>query len=55
MTSLPREVPDEPIGIVIRNGLPAKKPAVIWAYMWASDEEGATDHWHLHVPIDRAA
>ena len=55
MTRLPHITPDEPLGIIIRNGPPAKRPAVIWAYLWAFDAEEATDHWHQHLPIDHAA
>lgn len=55
MTSLPRITMDEPVGIVIRNGRPIRKPAAIWAYVWASDDEEAQDHWHQHVPVERAA
>ena len=55
MTSLPRVSPEEPLGIVIKNGPATKRPAAIWAYMWAFDAEEATDHWHLHVPVDHAA
>ena len=55
MTSLPRVTPDEPVGIVIRNGPAARRPAVIWAYMWAFDEDDLVDHWHQHVPVGSAA
>jgi hypothetical protein len=55
MTSLPRETPDEPVGIIISNGRVLRKPAAIWAYMWAADDEEALDHWHNHVPVERAA
>ena len=55
MTSVPRITNDEPIGIIISNGRTQRKPAAIWAYMWAADDEGAKDHWHNHVPAERAA
>lgn len=55
MTSLPRVTPDEPMGIIITNGRAPRKPAAIWAYMWASDDESTQDHWHHHVPVERAA
>jgi hypothetical protein len=55
MTSLPRIIPDEPVGIVIRSGREIRKPAAIWAYLWAADDENAKDHWHNHVPVERAA
>jgi hypothetical protein len=46
---------DQPLGIVIRSGVAVKPPAVIWAYMWAADEEESPDHWHQHVPVEHAA
>ena len=55
MTSLPRIIPDEPVGIVIRSGSNTRKPAAIWAYLWASDDDDTPDHWHNHVPVERAA
>ena len=55
MTSLPLVVPSVPVGIVIRSGAPAPKQARFWAYLWAADEEAAEDHWHRHVPAERAA
>jgi hypothetical protein len=55
MTSVPRITSDEPVGIIISNGRAPRKPAAIWAYMWAADEEEAKDHWHNHVPAERAA
>ncbi len=42
--------PLEPLGIVIQNGSPAKQPALIWAYVWADDDENDSDHWHRHAP-----
>jgi hypothetical protein len=55
MTSLPRISENEPVGIIISNGREPRKPAAIWAYMWAADEEESKDHWHNHVPVERAA
>ena len=55
MTSLPRDISEEPRGIIISNGREPRKPAAIWAYMWAADDEEALDHWHNHVPVERAA
>ena len=55
MTSLPRLTADEPIGIIISRGREERKRAAIWAYMWAADEEESSDHWHNHVPVERAA
>lgn len=55
MTSLPRIAADEPVGIVIRSGHQVRKPTVIWAYVWAADDDEAQDHWHNHVPSERAA
>ena len=55
MTSLPRITSDEPVGIIISNGREPRKPAAIWAYMWAADEEESKDHWHNHVPVERVA
>jgi hypothetical protein len=45
----------EPIGIIIQDGGERRQPAAIWAYMWAADEDDATDHWHQHMPVDHAA
>src|SRR5215213_2242780 len=42
--TLPLAVPSGPLGIVIKSGAPAPKPARFWAYMWAADEETAADH-----------
>ena len=55
MTSLPRISADEPVGIVIRSGRQSRKPTVIWAYVWAADDDEAKEHWHNHVPAERAA
>jgi hypothetical protein len=55
MTSVPRIATDEPVGIIISSGRVMRKPAVIWAYVWAADDEEAKDHWHNHVPAERAA
>jgi hypothetical protein len=46
---------EEPLGIVIRNARPAKRPAVIWAYMWAADDDETQEHWHQQVPKEHAA
>ena len=48
-------VPAPAVGIVIRSGGPAPKPARFWAYMWAADEDTFEDHWHQHVPTEHAA
>jgi hypothetical protein len=53
--TLPLTVPSGPLGIVIKSGAPAPKPARFWAYMWAADEETAADHWHQRVPTEHAA
>jgi hypothetical protein len=55
MTSLPRITNDEPVGIIISDRREPRKAAAIWAYMWAADEEESQDHWHQHVPVERAA
>ena len=55
MSSRQLVVPASPLGIVIKNGAPAPKPARFWAYMWAADEEAGDDHWHRHVPAEHAA
>jgi hypothetical protein len=44
-----------PLGIVIKNGGPSRKPARFWAYLWAADEETSVDHWHQRVPTEHAA
>ncbi len=54
MTSLPLYLEDEPIGIILRAGREALKPAKIWAYCWCADAEAGEDHPHLHLPLDRA-
>lgn len=51
----PLVVPAPAVGIVIKSGAPAPKPVRFWAYMWAADEETASDHWHQHVPTEHAA
>ncbi len=38
VTSLPMSLPESPFGIVIHSGEPPKRPALIWAYMWAEDQ-----------------
>ena len=47
--------PDSAVGIVIRSGAPAPKPARFWAYLWAADEDSGEDHWHQRVPTEHAA
>jgi hypothetical protein len=54
MTSLPLYLENEPIGIILRAGKEALRPAKIWAYCWCADDEQAEDHTHLHLPIDRS-
>jgi hypothetical protein len=44
-----------PLGIVIKNGGPSRKPVRFWAYLWAADEETSVDHWHQRVPTEHAA
>lgn len=53
MTSLPLYLDDEPIGIILRMGREALKPAKIWAYCWCADAEAGEDHPHQHLPLDR--
>lgn len=53
MTSLPLYLEDEPIGIILRMGREALKPAKIWAYCWCADAEAGEDHPHQHLPLDR--
>lgn len=53
--ALPLVLPTSPLGIVIKSGGPAPKPARFWAYLWAADEESADDHWHQRVPAEHAA
>lgn len=53
MTSLPLYLEDEPIGIILRAGREALKPAKIWAYVWCADAEPGEDHPHQHLPLDR--
>ena len=48
-------VSPEPLGIVIKNGGPSRKPVRFWAYLWAADEETSVDHWHQRVPTEHAA
>jgi hypothetical protein len=47
--------PASALGIVIKDAPPKPKPVRFWAYMWAADEEAGDDHWHRHVPAERAA
>ena len=55
VSALPLVVPEKSLGIVIKVGSPAPKAARFWAYLWASDEEFADDHWHQRVPTEHAA
>jgi hypothetical protein len=55
VTTLPLVLPSQPLGIVIKTGATAPKKVRFWAYLWASDEESATDHWHQRVPSEHAA
>jgi len=55
VTALPLPLPKSPLGIVIKSGGPAPRPARFWAYVWAADEESADDHWHQRVPTEHAA
>ena len=51
MTSLPMSLPQSPFGIIIHNAEPKKRPAVIWAYMWAEDHErDEPEPWHRRTP-----
>ncbi|MGH7536851.1 MAG: hypothetical protein ACREMG_14905 [Gemmatimonadales bacterium] len=54
MTSIPLVLDDEPLGIIMRAGHSAIRPAKIWAYCWFADESEDGDHTHNHLPIDRA-
>jgi hypothetical protein len=53
MTSLPLVLDDEPLGIILRAGQQALRPAKIWAYVWCTDDGQDGDHPHQHLPIDR--
>ena len=53
MTSLPLILDGEPLGIILRAGRDALRPAKIWAYVWCADDEAAEDHVHNHLPVDR--
>ena len=56
MTSLPLVAPAGPLGIVIKNGAPSRKPVKFWAYLWATDDDDAVEqHWHQRVPAEHAA
>jgi hypothetical protein len=55
VAALPLSTSSKPLGIVIKSGGPAPKPARFWAYLWAADEESADDHWHQRVPTEHAA
>ena len=52
MTTLPLLIEDEPMGIILRAGQMALRPAKIWAYCWFTDEGEDGDHTHRHLPID---
>ena len=52
MTSLPLVLDDEPLGIILRAGQLALRPAKIWAYCWFADEGEDVDHTHRHLPVD---
>jgi hypothetical protein len=52
MTSLPLILDHEPLGIILRAGQQALRPAKIWAYVWCADGD-EDDHPHQHLPIDR--
>ena len=60
MTTLPLVLDDEPIivlddepmGIILRAGQQALRPAKIWAYCWFADEGKNGDHTHRHLPVD---
>jgi hypothetical protein len=52
MTSLPLNLEDEPIGIILRTGQRAARPARIWAYCWCDDEMESGEHLHRRLPID---
>ena len=54
MTSIPMVLDDEPLGIIMRAGHSAVRPARIWAYCWCTDEGEDGDHPHQHLPIDHA-
>lgn len=54
MTSLPLILDDEPLGIILRTGREALRPAArIWAYCWCADEEENGTHPHQRIPVDR--
>jgi hypothetical protein len=55
MTSLPLALPEAPLGIIIHNGNPRQRPASIWAYLWAEDEEDQSSHWHDVLPRGRTS
>lgn len=42
----------EPLGIILRTGHQAVRPARIWAYCWFADESEDGDHTHRHLPVD---
>jgi hypothetical protein len=51
VTSLPMSLPESPFGIVIHSGEPPKRPALIWAYMWAEDKRDESEPWHRRTPV----
>lgn len=46
-------VMDPPFGIIISNGALPKRPAVIWAYLWAEDQRDQSEPWHRQTPGSR--
>jgi hypothetical protein len=54
MTTFPRHLDDEPIGIILRTGNGLLRPARIWAYCWCADDEENGTHPHERIPLDRA-
>ncbi|MBI1967697.1 MAG: hypothetical protein HYS40_06885 [Gemmatimonadetes bacterium] len=52
MTSIPMILDGEPLGIILRTGHQAVRPARIWAYCWFADESEDGDHTHRHLPVD---
>ena len=51
VTSLPMSPQESPFGIIIHNAEPKKRPAVIWAYMWAEDQRDESEPWHRRTPV----
>jgi hypothetical protein len=52
MTSLPRILDDEPIGIILRAGARPPRQARIWAYCWCDDDVESGEHTHRRLPVD---